>query len=355
MGSARAGVEDAIALARPGADPADLYNAAMAPIRKAQLPDCERFHCGHGIGIAIYDPPVITATDPTASVFRLPRAEGGLEVGTVFNIEVGYYMQGEEGFLCEDNRMLAHDFHYRRSRSRRGALRSCHGYQFTGRGQSLLVRLSVWRASVSVGRRAAPRALGLRLLAFGYSARKVCEELLSTDSGRESRQIGIVEADGRTAAYTGAENLSWAGYVMGDGFAAMGNVLAGKEVVDAIAEEYQASGAYAFEDRLLRAVEAGRGAGGQEEGQCLASLRTFGRDEFSRCDLRVDLSDEPVAELRRVYDFYAPLVPYYVERPRNHKIGRYKDFLKRNGHARTFGPRPLVTRGPKALGRPPDH
>jgi len=122
-------------------------------------------------------------------------------------------------------------------------------------------------------------ALGRRLLAFGYSARKVCEELLSTDSDRETRQIGIVEADGRTAAYTGAENLSWAGYVMGDGFAAMGNVLAGKEVVDAIAEEYQASGAYAFEDRLLRAVEAGRDAGGQEEGQCLASLRTFGRDE----------------------------------------------------------------------------
>jgi uncharacterized Ntn-hydrolase superfamily protein len=108
-------------------------------------------------------------------------------------------------------------------------------------------------------------ALGLRLLAFGYSARKVCEELLSTDPGRESRQIGIVDADGRTAAYTGTENLSWAGHVMSDGFVAMGNVLAGEEVAEAIAEEYQASGVYAFEDRLLRAVEAGRDAGGQEE------------------------------------------------------------------------------------------
>jgi uncharacterized Ntn-hydrolase superfamily protein len=57
-------------------------------------------------------------------------------------------------------------------------------------------------------------------------------------------------------------------------------------------------------------------------------LLTFGRDEFSRSDLRVDLSDEPIAELRRVYDFYAPLVPYYVERARNHKIGRYKDSPK---------------------------
>ena len=143
-------------------------------------------------------------------------------------------------------------------------------------------------------------ALGLRLFALGYSAQKVCEELLSTDPGGESRQIGVVDADGRTAAYTGAEDLSWAGHVMGDGFVAMGNVLAGKEVADAIAEECQTSGAYTFEDSLLRAVEAGRDAGGQEEGQCSARLMTFGRDEFSRRDLRVDLSDEAVAELRRI-------------------------------------------------------
>ena len=78
-------------------------------------------------------------------------------------------------------------------------------------------------------------ALGLRLFALGYSAQKVCEELLSTDPGGESRQIGVVDADGRTAAYTGAEDPSWAGHVMGDGFVAMGNVLAGKEVADAIA------------------------------------------------------------------------------------------------------------------------
>ncbi len=107
------GVEDAIALTRPGADPADLYEAAMGPMRRAQLPDCERFHCGHGIGIAIYDPPVITATDPMASVFRIPRAEGGLEVGTVFNIEAGYYIQGEEGFLCEDTLVVTPDGHER--------------------------------------------------------------------------------------------------------------------------------------------------------------------------------------------------------------------------------------------------
>ncbi len=191
-------------------------------------------------------------------------------------------------------------------------------------------------------------ALGLRLMQFGYSAQKVCDELLATDAGRESRQIGIVDSDGRVAVHTGADNLHWCGHVAGPGFVALGNVLAGPEVVEAIAEEYAASMQRPFEDRLVRAIEAGRDAGGQEEGQCSASLLTFGRDDFSRCDLRVDISHEPVGELRRVYDWYAPLVPYFLERPRNYKIGRYKDYLQRHGQTRDFGPRPPVTRGPKA-------
>jgi uncharacterized Ntn-hydrolase superfamily protein len=187
-------------------------------------------------------------------------------------------------------------------------------------------------------------AFGLRLLTMGYSPEKVVKELVDSDPGRESRQIGIVDEDGRAAAFTGAENLPWCGHHPGDGFVAMGNVLAGARVVEAIAEEYVASRGAAFEDRLVRAIEAGRDAGGQEEGQTSASLLTFGRDSYSRCDLRVDVHDEPVGELRRIYDWYAPLVPYYEERARNHRIGRYKDFLAREGHHRSFGPRPPVTR-----------
>ena len=81
-------------------------------------------------------------------------------------------------------------------------------------------------------------ALGLRLLAFGDSASKVCDELPSTDPGRESRQIGVVDSDGRTAAYTGTDNLSWAGHVTAESFVVIGNVLAGPGVVEAISGEY---------------------------------------------------------------------------------------------------------------------
>lgn len=100
------GVEAAIALMKPGANPADLHRAAIAPLAGSGLENFQRFHCGHGIGISIYDPPIITQTDSSKSVFRVPVAEGGLEPGMVLNIEVGYYQQGFQGFLCEDTMVV---------------------------------------------------------------------------------------------------------------------------------------------------------------------------------------------------------------------------------------------------------
>ncbi len=100
------GVEAAIGLLRPGAAPADLYRAAIKPLAESGLENHQRFHCGHGIGISIYDPPIITQMDASKSVFRMPVAEGGLEPGMVINIEVGYYQQGFQGFLCEDTMVV---------------------------------------------------------------------------------------------------------------------------------------------------------------------------------------------------------------------------------------------------------
>ncbi|MCA8930527.1 MAG: hypothetical protein KDC18_20910, partial [Alphaproteobacteria bacterium] len=73
-----------------------------------------------------------------------------------------------------------------------------------------------------------------------------------------------------------------------------------------------------------------------EEGQVSASLITFGRETFARCDLRVDLNAEPVAELRRIYDWYAPLIPYFLARTADPRQPRYKDWLAENGHAREY-------------------
>jgi uncharacterized Ntn-hydrolase superfamily protein len=191
-------------------------------------------------------------------------------------------------------------------------------------------------------------ALGLRLLEQGFSAKKVVADLIATDYAPEKRQIGVIDVDGNCEAYTGAGNMDWCGHVVGKTYVAMGNVLAGPEVVQAIAEAYEDSAGEDLEQRLVLAIEAGRDAGGQEEGQTSASLITFGQETYSRCDLRVDISLEPVAELRRIYDWYRPLIPYFVERAFNAHVPRYKDFLAQNGHVREFGRRPPVTRKPRA-------
>lgn len=105
-GALSRGVEDAISLVKPGADVRDIYRAAMKPGKDLGLEDFDRFHCGHGIGISVYDPPVVTIADPSKSAFLMPSVEGGLAPGMSLNIEVGYYMQGVQGFLCEDTMIV---------------------------------------------------------------------------------------------------------------------------------------------------------------------------------------------------------------------------------------------------------
>ena len=136
-------------------------------------------------------------------------------------------------------------------------------------------------------------AFSLRLLEQGYSPRKVIAEVTSSDDWPGKRQIGIVDAEGRSSAFTGDDNMQWAGHITGENFVAMGNLLAGPQVVEAIAEVFHENESEILEARLMRAIEAGRDAGGQEEGQTSAAILSYGDQSASRCDLRVDISEEP--------------------------------------------------------------
>ena len=84
-------------------------------------------------------------------------------------------------------------------------------------------------------------AMGLRLIESGWWPQKVVDELVATDKWPGKRQIGIVNGDGHAAAYTGKDNAVWAGHIIGDNHVAMGNVLAGPEVAQAISEEFLAT------------------------------------------------------------------------------------------------------------------
>ena len=156
--------------------------------------------------------------------------------------------------------------------------------------------------------------MALRLLDLGYKAPAVIEELVRGDPYCEYRQLGVIDADGFCAARTGRNNRDWAGHHVRDGFIALGNVLLGEHILDAIEAGYDENPAAELEDRLMRAIETGRDAGGQHGGQRSAALLVYDDKDFARVDLRVDHHMEPVGELRRVFDVFKPAIDYYNHR-----------------------------------------
>ncbi len=166
--------------------------------------------------------------------------------------------------------------------------------------------------------------LALRLLEQGYTPAHVLAELQANDPNHEFRQIAVIDRLGRLAAYSGSKNRGWAGHVTGDGYVAMGNVLAGKPVIDAMAKAYEGAAKLSFERRLLAAIEAGRDAGGQvgNDGHLAersAAVMVYGDYDHAEIDLRVDLHDTAVAELRRAFEEYELYRGYYKERAKNPK------------------------------------
>lgn len=153
--------------------------------------------------------------------------------------------------------------------------------------------------------------LALRLLEIGYKAPGVIDQMVIADPYAEYRQLAVVDDDGFAAARTGSENSDWSGHRCGDGYVVLGNALTGERVIDAMEQSFLSSADEDLEERLMRSIEAGRDAGGQHGGQRSAALLVFDRKTFSRVDLRVDIHEAPVAELRRVFGVYQPIIPYY--------------------------------------------
>lgn len=147
---------------------------------------------------------------------------------------------------------------------------------------------------------------GLRLMEQGKSAQETINSLIEQDAGREDRQVGIVDANGNTATFTGKKCYDWAGGKAGEYYAAQGNILVGKETVEALADTFeQATGTLA--ERLLKALDAGQAAGGDSRGKQSAAIYIVkekggyleANDRY--IDLRVDDHPDPIKELIRIY------------------------------------------------------
>jgi uncharacterized Ntn-hydrolase superfamily protein len=142
---------------------------------------------------------------------------------------------------------------------------------------------------------------GLRLLADGMPAERAVERLIEGDAGRELRQLGVVDKDGRVAAYTGERCIPWAGHVFGGGYVCLGNILESEDVVKAMATAFEHSVDEELPERLVRALEAGQEAGGDRRGRQSAGVYVMSTEDYPYIDLRVDDHPDPVPELRRVF------------------------------------------------------
>jgi uncharacterized Ntn-hydrolase superfamily protein len=182
---------------------------------------------------------------------------------------------------------------------------------------------------------------GLELMSQGYSAPDALSGLIAADQGRDQRQVGLVDAAGRAATFTGSECYSWAGGRTGEHYAAQGNILTGPEVVDRMVESYEALRGDLV-DRLLAALSAGDAAGGDSRGRQSATVLVVksggGYAGFNDryVDLRVDDHPAPIVELQRLVAMHR----LYMSETRPEDIlaldeGRtqlIQEILRRSGH-----------------------
>ncbi len=150
---------------------------------------------------------------------------------------------------------------------------------------------------------------GLEMIAEGLSAPEVIERLVADDEHASLRQVGVVDAQGRAAAFTGEECFEWAGHVVGEHYCAQGNILVGESTVTAMAESFEESEGD-LADRLVKALAAAQAAGGDRRGQQSAALLVvregggYGGFNDRYVDIRVDEHPRPIEELARILRLY---------------------------------------------------
>lgn len=141
----------------------------------------------------------------------------------------------------------------------------------------------------------------LEAMAKGIAPTLIIDRLTAADEGRDHRQLHLIDANGRTAAYTGAACIDWCGHTAGQGFSVAGNMLAGPQVIAATAEAYESNPGLPFGERLIVAMAAGEAAGGDKRGKQAAALLIYTTEDYCALDLRVDDHPEPIRELQRLY------------------------------------------------------
>jgi uncharacterized Ntn-hydrolase superfamily protein len=144
---------------------------------------------------------------------------------------------------------------------------------------------------------------GLKLLEEGKSPGEVIETLTARDGGHRQRQLHLIDAEGRNAAFTGESCIDWAGHLLDDNVSVAGNMLAGPQVIAETLRVYKerAAAGAPLAERLLDAMDAGEAAGGDKRGRQSAALVICRDQDYPWLRINADDHADPLAELRRLH------------------------------------------------------
>jgi uncharacterized Ntn-hydrolase superfamily protein len=144
---------------------------------------------------------------------------------------------------------------------------------------------------------------GLKLLEEGRSPEETIAALTSRDEGHRQRQMHLIDAGGRNAAFTGENCVDWAGHLVDEHLSVAGNMLAGPQVIAETLRVYKekAAAGVPFAKRLLDAMDAGEAAGGDKRGRQSAAIVVYRDQDYPWLRIHADDHAEPLVELRRLY------------------------------------------------------
>ncbi|WP_017381460.1 DUF1028 domain-containing protein [Paenisporosarcina sp. TG-14] len=182
---------------------------------------------------------------------------------------------------------------------------------------------------------------GLEMLENGFSPQEVLNELVRNDTNSASRQVGIVDVQGRSVTFSGSDCYDWAGGLAGENYAVQGNILVDHSTVEAMKSTFlQSQGTLA--ERLLSSLLAGDAAGGDSRGKQSAALLivkengSYGGYNDRYIDLRVDDHEDPVVELARLLKlqklYFEPTLPEDIVLIEGTLAEELQGLLYENGH-----------------------
>jgi uncharacterized Ntn-hydrolase superfamily protein len=186
--------------------------------------------------------------------------------------------------------------------------------------------------------------LAINLLAQGRTASQALTEIIANDADHAHRHVAIVDRETTVVVHTGRSLRKWAGHRKGEGYVVFGDALAGQQVLDAMAAGFERAPEAGLDEQLLAALEAGRHAGGIVGGkgrlpERSAAMVLWGNRTYNEVDLRVDLHERAIEELRRIYVDYKPSIAYYEQRARSPRNAipamEFADMLKKQQQKET--------------------